>query len=140
MGPADGGRRAAANPSPSQPAFSELAKSKSDGLTAKDGGEHDWTTQGALKAATIDHALFTLPVGQMSPILESEQGFHIVRVLERKPAGRKPFTEVQNDIRDKLKDERFHDAVEEHLAKPHKDARIWTVYTGPVSAAVLLGR
>ena len=31
----------------------------------------------------------------MSPILESDEGFHIVRVLERQEAGRKPFTDVQ---------------------------------------------
>jgi parvulin-like peptidyl-prolyl isomerase len=88
----------------------------------------------------IDHALFSLEVGRLSPILESDAGFHIVRVLERKQAGRKPFTEVQNDIREKLKDERFRDAVEEYIAELRRDARIWTAYTGPVSADVLLGQ
>ena len=39
----------------------------------------------------------------MSPILDSGPAFHIVRVLERKEAGCRPFSEVQNDIRDKLK-------------------------------------
>lgn len=133
-------QRLAATPNTTQPAFSELAKAKSDGFNADKGGQHDWTTQGALKAEQVDSALFTLPVGRMSKILESDQGFHIVRVLERKTAGRKPFTEVQNDIREKLKDERFRVAVEEYLANLRKDARIWTVYTGPVSAEVLLGQ
>ena len=31
------------------PAFAEVAKAKSDGFTAKDGGVHDWTTKGALQ-------------------------------------------------------------------------------------------
>ncbi len=86
------------------PAFAEIAKAKSDGFTAKDGGVHDWTTKGALQCKAIDEALFTLQVGQMSPILDSGPAFHIVRVLERKEAGRKPFTDVQADIRDRLKE------------------------------------
>lgn len=120
-------------------AFAELAKSRSDGFTAKSGGVHDWTAKGALKTVAIDDALFSLQVGQMSPILESPTGFHIVRVLERKEAGRQPFTEVQADIRDKLKDERFKVAVEKYLGTLRQDARIWTVYSGNVSAEALLG-
>ena len=123
-----------------EPVFGEVAKTKSDGTTAKDGGLHDWTTQGAFTSQALNQALETLPVCQMSPILESDTGFHIVRVIDRKAAGRKPFTEVQNDIREKLKDERFSAAVDKYLEDLHKDARIWTVYTGPVSADVLMGK
>jgi PPIC-type PPIASE domain len=122
------------------PAFADVAKAKSDGFTAKDGGLHKWTTQGALKAAVVDKALFSLAVGQMSPILESEDGFHIVRVLERKEAGRKAFTEVQHEIRERLKEERFQAGIHEYLAELRSNARIWTAYTGNVSADVLLGR
>jgi parvulin-like peptidyl-prolyl isomerase len=65
----------------------------------------------------IDHELFTLEIGQMSWILETEDSFHIVRVLERKEAGREPFTEVQGKIREKLKEERFQAGVEQYLTK-----------------------
>ena len=121
-------------------AFAEIAKGKSDGFTAKDGGVHDWTTQGALQCKEIDAAIFTLQVGQMSPIIDSGPMFHIVRVLERKDAGRKPFIDVQADIREKLKEQRFQAGVEDYLAKLRADARIWTAFTGNVSADVLLGR
>jgi hypothetical protein len=131
---------AAAGASPQQPVFAEVAKANSDGFDAKKGGQHDWTTQGALKAAAVDEALFSLPVGKMSPILESDTGFHLLRVLDRRQAGCTPFTEVQPQIRDKLKQERFRAEVDKYLAELHKDARIWTVFTGPVSADVLLGR
>jgi hypothetical protein len=122
------------------PAFTEIAKAKSDGFTAKDGGIQDWTTKGALKAAAIDQALFSLELGQMSPILESDEGFHIVRVLERKEAGREPFTEVQPKIREKLREERFEAEMERYLSKLRRDARIWTAFTGNISADELLGR
>jgi hypothetical protein len=121
-------------------AFAEIAKAKSDGFTAKDGGRHDWTTKGALQCKAIDDAIFTLQVGQMSQIIDGGPTFHIVRVLERKEAGRKPYTEVQADIRDKLKDQRFQVEVEEYLSQLRGEARIWTAFTGDVSADVLLGR
>jgi hypothetical protein len=121
-------------------AFAEVAKAKSDGFTAKDGGVHDWTTKGALECQAIDEAIFGLAVGQMSPILDSGPAFHIVRVLERKEAGRKQFTEVQDSIRKKLKSERFQVEVEKYLGELRQNARIWTAFTGNVSADVLMGR
>jgi parvulin-like peptidyl-prolyl isomerase len=122
------------------PAFAAVARSKSDGITAQDGGLQNWTSRGALKATAIDQALFSLQVGQMSPILESEDGFHIVRVLERNEAGREPFTEVQGKIREKLKEERFQAGIEQYLSKLRRDASIWTAFTGKTTADVLLGR
>jgi hypothetical protein len=61
-------------------------------------------------------------------------------VLERKQAGCRPFSEVQNDIREKLKDERMKVAQDKYIADLRKNAKIWTVYTGNVSAEVLMGR
>ncbi len=121
-------------------AFADIAKAKSDGFTAKSGGVRDWTTKGALQCKAIDEALFTLQVGQMSSIIDSGPSFHIIRVLERKEAGRKAFTDVQADIRDRLKEQRYQKEAVKYLTKLRQDARIWTVFTGNVSAEVLLGR
>lgn len=131
-------QRAAARGGINGPAFAEVAQARSDGLNAKEGGQYDWTTKGALKNTAIDEALFKLQVGQMSLILESDTAFHIVRVLERKEAGRRSFPDVQVDIRDKLKEERFQKAVTTYLDKLHKNARVWTEQTGNVSAEAFL--
>lgn len=134
-------QRAAASGSFRGPAFVEIAKARSDGFKAKEnGGQHDWTTQGAINIAAIDQSLFTLQVGQMSPILETDDAFYIVRVLERKEAGRQPFTDVQAKIRDDLKDERFRLAVEKYLGRLRRDARVWTAFTGEISAEELIAR
>jgi parvulin-like peptidyl-prolyl isomerase len=130
---------AVANRDPAKPIFTDVAKAKSDGFTAKDGGQYDWTSKGA-KKPPIDDVLFSLPVGQMSLIQESETGFHIIRVLERKEAGRKPFTEVQVKIRETLKDERLHVAQEKYLAELREQASIETIFTGRISADELAGR
>lgn len=128
----DAYRAALAQPDRNMPAFEDLARAKSHGFTASKGGQQDWTTQGALAAEKVDQALFTLPVGEMSPILESNTGFHIVRVLERKLAGRTPFTEVQEEITKKIRNQRFQKSIEDKLDEMRLNSRIWTKYTGDI--------
>lgn len=91
----------------------EVAKEKSDGPTASSGGRRDWTTKGSLVAAELDRALFGLPVGQLSQIIETNWGYHIIRVVERKEATRTPFVEAQVKIRDTIRDKK---SQEQHLA------------------------
>jgi hypothetical protein len=120
------------------PAFTEVAKKSSDGFTAKKGGAHDWTTKGALQCTEIDESLFKLQVGQMSPIIDSGPAYHIVRVLERREAGRKPFTDVQGEIRDALKEQRMRAEMEAYLVELRRNARVWTVFTGNTTAEALM--
>lgn len=110
--------------------FAEVAKAGSDGPTARTGGQRDWTTAGSLVSEALDKALFTLPVGQLSPILEDEQGFHIVCVLERKAASRTPFDEVQPEIRKKVREQRKKGQEEIYLAKLWEKTPIWTAFDG----------
>ena len=126
----------AANRRPSEPAFVELAKAESDGFTAADGGQRDWTTRGAMALEEINDLLFTLPPGQMSPrIVEGPTGFHVVRVLERRDAGLKPFREVQKEIAKEIRDERFDAAVLARVTELKRNARIWTKWTGDIDTA-----
>jgi hypothetical protein len=73
----------------------------------------------------------------MSDGLESEQGFHIVRVLERKQAGRTPFTEAQAAIRKSLEDEQKSTLLEGELIKLRATARAWTIFDGELNGAQL---
>lgn len=122
-----------ANPTLRGPVFTDVAKAKSHGFTAADGGVHDWTTLGALKCEALNEALATLELGQLSPGLESEQGFHIIRVLERKEAGRTPFTEAQTKIRATLEAEQKSTLLAAELAEVRKKARVWTIWDGELN-------
>lgn len=130
-------QRVASNPQLRGAVFVEIAKEKSHGFTAAKGGQHDWTTRGALRSAAIDEAIFSLHVGQLSNIIETEQGFHIVRVLERKDAGRTPFIEAQAEIRKQLESGRKQKLVEAEVAKLRKQSRVWTVFDGDLSGPKL---
>lgn len=119
--------------------FAEVAKAHSEGPTAAAGGAYDWTTRGSLVSKTIDEAVFTLPVGQLSTILEDAAALHIVRVIERVDAGRTPFIEAQVAIRERLRDERRKKVMDEYLATVRERTPVWTVFDdqpggGPIAA------
>src|SRR5206468_1856648 len=86
--------------------LAEVAKVRSQGATAGKGGQWEWTAQGSLRSTVLDRAIFSLPVGAMSQIVEDDDGYHIVRVLQRKAGGRTPFLEAQVEIKKQLRDDR----------------------------------
>jgi len=108
--------------------FGEVAKQASEGPTASQGGAYDWTTQGSLRSDAVDEAIFSLPVGKLSTILEDEMGLHIVRVTDRTDAGRTSFLEAQVEIRETLRMERQKKAVDEYLAKLRERTPVWTIF------------
>lgn len=108
--------------------FAEVAKARSQGVTADEGGQYGWTTRGALVSDALNKALFTLPVGQLSPIIETQTGFHIVRVLERRAAGRTSFVEAQVEIEKKIQQERKQKRMEEYMAQLREETRVWTIF------------
>jgi hypothetical protein len=108
--------------------FADVAKARSEGPTAAGGGGYDWTTKGSLVSKVVDDAVFSLPVGQLSTILDDGTALHIVRVIERTDAGRTPFIEAQVGIRDKLRDERRNREMDEYLATVRDRTPVWTIF------------
>ena len=112
-----------------------VAQRLSQGTSAHQGGYHDWTTHGSLVSEVIDRAIFALPVGELSPILEDEKGFHIVRVIDRRAAGRISFPETQGGIKEKILKERRQTKQREYLERLHRETRISTVFDDETAAA-----
>ncbi len=111
--------------------FAEVAKSRSEGPTAAKGGAYDWTTKGSLASKKIDEAIFSLPVGDLSAIIEDGEALHIVRVTERQDADRTSFIEAQVEIRKKLLEEKRKAANDEYLAKLRARTPVWTIFDDP---------
>jgi peptidyl-prolyl cis-trans isomerase SurA len=63
--------------------FAALARKYSDDGSAKDGGDLDWTTRGSF-VPEFEAAAFQLEKGQISEVVESEYGFHIIQLLDRR--------------------------------------------------------
>lgn len=79
--------------------FADLAKAKSDdpGSAAR-GGDLGLFGRGKMVKAFEDAAFALKNPGDLSDIIESQFGYHILVLIERKPAGVKPFDEVKDDL------------------------------------------
>jgi len=108
--------------------FAAVARKFSQGVTASEGGCHDWTTQGSLVSEVLDQAIFTIDVNQMSLKLEDQTGFHIIRVLEREDAHRIEFRDAQEEIRAKLQEEDRKKQIRDYIEKLRKDTYVWTIF------------
>lgn len=116
--------------------FADVARERSEGPTASTGGEFDWTGRGSLASAKLDEAIFSLPVAELSAIIEDGEQLHIVRVVDREEAGRTSFVEAQVDIRETLMAERQRHAADEYLAKLRQRTPVWTVFDAEAGSAV----
>jgi peptidyl-prolyl cis-trans isomerase D len=79
--------------------FEDLAKKYSEDPGTKDkGGDLGWLVQGQT-VAEFEKAAFGLPKGQISDLVRTQYGFHIIRVMEKETARTKPFEEVKDSLR-----------------------------------------
>ncbi|AVJ27939.1 SurA N-terminal domain-containing protein [Achromobacter spanius] len=90
----DVAKQAAADPAK----FAELAAQNSqDSGSAAKGGDLGWIAPGA-QAGPLDKAIFGLAQNQVSGVVESPFGLHILKVTEISPAAIKPLAEVKDQI------------------------------------------
>jgi parvulin-like peptidyl-prolyl isomerase len=67
--------------------FGQVAQQSSlDNLTRANGGDLGWFARGTLPAKELEDAAFALQPGQISGVVQSAFGYHIVQMLGRDPA------------------------------------------------------
>lgn len=99
--------------------FATLAKKYSqDPGSAEKGGDLGWIVRGQTVPA-FEAAAFSLPVNQLSGIVKTEYGFHILQVTAKEPAHLKTFDEVKDQIADQLKKQKVVDTVQQLADKAH---------------------
>ncbi|MGD0627164.1 MAG: peptidylprolyl isomerase [Thermodesulfobacteriota bacterium] len=81
--------------------FAQLAVNYSKGPEASEGGVLGFFKPKELRPE-LEEAAFKLKPGELSDLIKSPEGFHILRVMERKGGEPKPFAEVQDKIRDEM--------------------------------------
>jgi peptidyl-prolyl cis-trans isomerase D len=83
--------------------FEDLAKKYSEDPGSKDkGGDLGWITQGQT-VPEFEKTAFSLAPGQVSDVVKSQYGFHIIKVLEKETAHTKPLDEVKATLIPSLK-------------------------------------
>ena len=101
--------------------FAELAKSNSECPTAMEEGKLGELKQGQLYPE-LDTALFSMQEGEVSQIIESEMGFHILLCEKIRPSKHISFTEAEPKIRSSLEERSRRSCQKEWLAGLQKKA------------------
>jgi peptidyl-prolyl cis-trans isomerase C len=103
--------------------FAELAKTNSDCPSKEQGGDLNFFGKGQMVPA-FETAAFALKPGEVSDIVETQFGYHIIKVTERKEAGEAKFDEVKPRILDYLKNEKTQKAINDYIAQLKEKAKI----------------
>jgi peptidyl-prolyl cis-trans isomerase C len=78
--------------------FEELAKKHSVDSSAAKGGDLGWFAKGTM-VPVFEQAALGLKEGQVSDVVKSDFGFHIIKLTGKRPAGVRPFEEVKEQIK-----------------------------------------
>jgi peptidyl-prolyl cis-trans isomerase D len=86
--------------------FAALAKKYSeDDSNAKNGGDLDYFGRGRM-VSEFDQAVFAMQPGQISDLVKTQYGYHIIKLVDRKASTTKPLPEVRQQINDQMAFER----------------------------------
>jgi peptidyl-prolyl cis-trans isomerase D len=98
--------------------FAKLARENSaDPSSSGKGGDMGWVDKGTT-VAPFDTAAFTIPPNTISdPIRSTEFGYHIIKVLERRPAGYRSFDEVRDMLASQMADQLAKDEARDEITR-----------------------
>jgi peptidyl-prolyl cis-trans isomerase D len=105
--------------------FADLAKKNSeDDASAKNGGDLDYFGRGRM-VPEFDAAVFAMAPGQISDLVKTQYGYHIIKLVDKKTATTRTLAEVRQQITDQLAYERaqaqaadLSTALEKQISKP----------------------
>ena len=98
--------------------FAALARQNSgDPSSASAGGDMGWVERGQT-VEPFDNAAFSVALNQISdPIKSAEYGYHIIRVLERRPPAYRSFEEVRAQLASQVVDQMAKDQAREEMTR-----------------------
>jgi peptidyl-prolyl cis-trans isomerase D len=112
--------------------FAELAKQYSEDTGNKDqGGDLGWVVRGQMVPA-FEQATFALQPGQISDVVKTEYGYHVIKVHERDRAHMQTFDEVKDQIRQEIAQQKQQ---EQRLRKMDESVAVTRKFGADLDAA-----
>lgn len=109
--------------------FAELAKAHSKCPSAPRGGDLGYFPRGKTTPA-FEKAAFELQVGQVSDVVETEYGYHIIKVTDHKDASVVSFEQAKDDIIEQLTQQKQSEFAEEYINSLKNSAKIVFPFPG----------
>jgi len=103
--------------------FAALAKTYSECPSAKDGGDLGYFARGQM-VKPFEDAAFSLNPGQVSPIVKSEFGYHIIKVIGKVPASVYPFNDIKDQLIEALQRQQVQKDIKRYLERMRATADV----------------
>lgn len=116
--------------------FAEVAKENSDCPSASTGGDLGTFGRGQM-VPEFEDAAFTQPVGSVGDIVETQFGYHLIKVSERQEAKTTDFNEAKARISEMLYSQNQQDAVRKYVDEIRESATIERFDQPPAEPAPL---
>ena len=103
--------------------FAAVAKEYSEGPSKTRGGDLGFFGRGQM-VKPFEDAAFAMDVEEVSGVVETNFGYHIIKVSEKKPASTSSYSEVKDQLQQHLKQQKTRQAVEAYVEELRKKAKI----------------
>lgn len=103
--------------------FAELAKATGGYASAPKGGDLGFFNRGFMEQP-FEKAAFALKANEVSDVVETQFGYHIIMVTERKEAGVKTFEQAKDEIIKRLKQQKQGELVAKYIESLKAQAKI----------------
>lgn len=103
--------------------FAELARKYSDCPSKEAGGDLSFIKRGQM-VKDFENAAFSQEMNAIGPVIKTEYGYHIVQVLEKRPAKKVALEEVKDKIAKHLEQRKTVESFNEVLKKLRANAKI----------------
>jgi len=103
--------------------FATAAKDNSTCPSSKQGGDLGFFTKGQMVPA-FENVAFALKPGEISDVVETQFGYHIIKVVEKQPAKTVTYDEAKQKIQEFLKGQKIRKDISEYVQKLRKDGKV----------------
>jgi peptidyl-prolyl cis-trans isomerase C len=104
--------------------FAELAGKHSQGPSGKRGGDLGYFSRGDMAKPFEDAAFALKEPGELSQVVRTQFGYHLIKLEDRKEGGLVPFEEVQENLQEYLRKEKVKEAVQSYVKQLRQEAEI----------------
>ena len=103
--------------------FAKAAKENSTCPSSAQGGDLGFFTKGQMVPA-FENVAFALKPGEMSDVVETQFGYHIIKVVEKQPAKTVTYDEAKQKIQEFLKGQKIRKDISEYVEKLRKEGKV----------------
>ncbi len=103
--------------------FAELAKEYSEGPSKAKGGDLGYFRRGQM-VGPFENAAYAMKTNEVSDIVETRFGYHIIKVYDKKPEQTLAYADVQDKLKQRMKQEKIGKEASQYINQLKKDAKI----------------